>query len=297
MKKTQAELSHKFGGQFVECVYQGGDFQNVQYLRVPPEHTDHSLFIRYEGPGWESDRVGYRFYLDWRNAIDIYGKKIPEMVLQNVGQDGFESYHEMFEWGMDILKVGESLGIGSIGMWYNGKAERVSITDSVTCKIVSNGPVQSEIRTRYYGWKVDSNKMDLVSNFAINAGSRMTKHTVQIQGETENLCTDLVKHENTQLLQFKNQNSEWEYLALYGKQSLAGDNLGMVILYRNKDFVEITEDEFSHVVVLKPAEGMLTYYFGAAWEQEPDGIQSREAFEDYLDQTVVGLNAPLIVEL
>ncbi len=50
-KRTQAELSHKFGGKFVNRKYEGGAFQNVQSLRVPPEHTDHSFYIRYEGPG------------------------------------------------------------------------------------------------------------------------------------------------------------------------------------------------------------------------------------------------------
>jgi hypothetical protein len=296
-KRTQAELSHKFGGEFVNRVYQGGDFQNVQYLRVPPEHTDHSWFIRYEGPGWESDKVGYRFYLDWRNAIDIFGKKVPDMVLQNVGLDGFDSYHEMSDWGMDIFKVGESFGIGSIGMWQDGKAERVSVTDSVICEIVSNGPVQSQIRTRYYGWKVGPHKSDLISDLSIAAGSRMTKHTLQIQGNVDNLCTGLVKHEDTQLFRSRDPDSEWAYLALYGKQSLAGDNLGIAVLYRNQDLIEITEDEYNHVVVLKPKDGMLTYYFGAAWEQEPNGIQSREAFETCLDQTIAGLNAPLIIKL
>lgn len=64
-KRTQAELAHKTGGKFVDRKYEGGTFQNVQYLHVPPEHTDHSFYIRYEGPGWESDKVGYRFYLDF----------------------------------------------------------------------------------------------------------------------------------------------------------------------------------------------------------------------------------------
>ena len=86
-------------------------------LRVPPEHTDHSWFIRYEGPGWESDLVGYRFYLDWRNATDIFGKKDHRYgACKDVGQDGFDSYHEPADWGMDVLKVGESLGIGALGL-------------------------------------------------------------------------------------------------------------------------------------------------------------------------------------
>lgn len=106
-RRTQAELSQKFGGKWESRKYLEGEFRNVDFVRVPDEHTDHSFFFRYEGPGWESYKVGYRFYLDWRNAIDIFGKKTPEMVLQNVGQDGFDSYHETAEWGMDILKVGE----------------------------------------------------------------------------------------------------------------------------------------------------------------------------------------------
>src|SRR5699024_10733179 len=77
-KRTQAELSIKKGGKFENREYIGGKFENVDSLRVPDEHTDHSWFIRYEGPGWESDKVGYRFYLDWRNATDVFGKTTEE---------------------------------------------------------------------------------------------------------------------------------------------------------------------------------------------------------------------------
>ena len=84
-KRTQAEISHKVNGNWKEREYIGGEFQNVDKLPVPPEHTDHSWFIRYEGPGWESDKVGYRLYLDWRNATDIFGKKTDDLVLQGVG--------------------------------------------------------------------------------------------------------------------------------------------------------------------------------------------------------------------
>ena len=295
LKRTQAELSIKVGGKFVDRKYEGGKFQNVQFLRVPPEHTDHSEFIRYEGPGWESDKVGYRFYLDWRNASDIYGKKAPDMVLQNVGLDGFDSYHEMSDWGMDILKVGESLGIGSIAMWNDGKANRVAITDSVTSEIVLNGNLESLIRTKYFGWKVGAGIFNLNSELSIFAGSRMTKHDLQIEGNPENLCTGIVKHPDAQLIQSEGSEN-WSYLANYGKQSLAEDQLGMAILFRQKDLIEITEDEYSHVVVLKPDDGKLTYYFLAAWEKELDGIITKEKFVNYLNLTIQKLNNPIKIE-
>ena len=295
-KRTQAELSHKVGGKFVNRKYEGGTFQNVQSLRVPPEHTDHSFYIRYEGPGWESDKVGYRFYLDWRNATDIFGKKTPNMVLQDVGQDGFDSYHEMLDWGMDVLKVGESLGIGSLAMWQEDKANRVAQTDSVACAIMANGAVQSQIQTQYFGWKIGNSSYNLISNLSIAAGSRLTKHVVNISGNPENLCTGIVKLDSTKLLISPETSAGWFYLATYGKQSLANDKLGMAVLFRKNDLMKITEDQHSHVVVLKPANGQLTYYFLGAWEQEPNGIKTAEAFEAYLNQTVAELNAPLVIE-
>ncbi len=294
-KRTQAELSVKVGGKFVNRKYEGGAFQNVQFLRVPPEHTDHSFYIRYEGPGWESDKVGYRFYLDWRNASDIYGKKTSAMALQNVGQDGFDSYHEMSDWGMDILKVGESLGIGSIGIWHDNKANRVSQTDSVTCEIVLNGSVESLIQTKYFGWKVGDSIYNLTSDLSILAGSRLTKHDLQIEPDPENLCSGIVKLPEAEIIKSSDERANWSYLATYGKQSLVPDFLGMAILFNKKDLLQMTEDEFSHVIILKPASGRLTYYFLGAWEQEPYGIKSKEVFIDYLNKTVQKLDHPISV--
>jgi len=292
-KRTQAEISHKVGGIFENRKYIGGKFKNVSYLKLPPEHTDHSLYIRYEGPGWESDKVGYRFYLDWRNATDIFGKKVPDMVLQNVGQDGFDSYHEPADWGMDILKVGESLGIGSIAMWEDGKANRVAETSSVDCKIVANGPVYSQIRTKYLGWKVGAGQYDLISDLSITAGSRMTKHQLEISGGAQNLCSGLAKHPDTEYFQSDMDKGGWAFIALWGKQSLAGDNLGTAVLFNTKQLSEINEDQLNHVVVLKPDQNKVTYYFTAAWEQEPGGITTKDGFQEYLDHCVEELNNPV----
>ncbi len=299
-KRTQAELSVKTGGAFVNRKYQGGTFQNVTYLRVPAEHTDHSFYIRYEGPGWESDKVGYRFYLDWRNAVDIFGKKVPDMVLQKVGLDGFESYHQMSDWGADIFKVGESLGLGSIASWHQGKANRVAQTDSVTCAIVANGPIYSQIRTIYYGWQVGSQKVNLTADLSIWAGSRLTKTDLSIDGELDNICTGLAKHANTTFFsQEPAQTDEWGYIALWGKQSLASDEdeLGIAVLYPKAQMLQLTEDDLNHVIVLKPENGKVSYYFLAAWIQEPNGIKTSQDFVDYLNVTVQQINQPVTVKL
>lgn len=296
-KRTQAELSYKVGGHWEGREYQDGAFENTSYLRVPPEHTDHSWFIRYEGPGWESDKVGYRFYLDWRNATDIFGKKTTEMVLQDVGQDGFDSYHEPADWGMDILKVGEALGIGAVGFWTGEKVLRVESTDSIICSIPVNGPVQSMVRTQYFGWNTGEQTTDLTSELSIHAGSRLTLHELKMSAPLPNLCTGIVKHEGVTLLKDDGQ-AAWGYLATWGPQSLAGDQLGMAVLYRNSQSAQQTEDQHNYVVVLRPDSGnSLSYYFLAAWEQEPGGITNLEAFRGYLDHTIKELSAPIEVTL
>lgn len=294
-KRTQAEIAHKVGGHWEDRKYIGGEFKNVDGLAVPPEHTDHSHFIRYEGPGWESDLVGYRFYLDWRNATDIFGKKTTEMVLQDVGLDGFDSYHEPADWGMDVLKVGLSLGIGAPGFWQGDSALRVETTDSINCQVAENGAVESMIRTIYYGWQAGGKSTNLTSSLSIQAGSRLTRHDLALSTALPNLCTGIVKHENAELLQ--GEKGDWAYLATWGQQSLADDHLGMAILYRKADDVNTTADEHSHVVVFNTERTALTYYFLAAWEQEPSGFQTKEEFISYLDQQLAELNAPAAVTL
>ena len=109
--KTYAEISISQGGEWIDGprghkeYNAGSSFKNIDSLHVPKEHTDHTWFIRYEGPGWENNQIGYRLYLDWRNAIDIFGKKVDSLVLPYVGQDGFDSYHDPADWGQDILKA------------------------------------------------------------------------------------------------------------------------------------------------------------------------------------------------
>jgi unsaturated rhamnogalacturonyl hydrolase len=300
--RVQAELSHKFGGQWEGRVYQGGEFRNVETLTPPPEHTDHSFFIRYEGPGWESDKVGYRFYLDWRNGFDIFGKLTPELVLQEVGQDGFDSYHEMADWGMDILKVGSALGIGGFGYWdRQGKAiERVSEVEGWTAAVSGQGPVWAQVRTEYRDWKVAGKTVDLVSRLRIGAGSRITWVDLELPADFGAMATGLVKHPRGERLESPSDVPMvmWTYLATWGPQTLNGDDLlGMAILVRKNQLDAFREDAHNHVAVFKNNRRHLHYGFLAAWEREPDGIRSREEFVTYLERTVERLNRPARVEL
>ena len=201
--KTYAEISIKDGGRWIERKYEGGVFKNVNTLKVPEAHTDHSYYIRYEGPGWESNKVGYRLYLDWRNGIDIFGKQTDEIILPDVGQDGFDSYHEVSDWGVDVLKVGKGLGIGSIGRLINNKMNHFNEVDS-TLVSIENSKLFSSVEVNYYGWKTNKEITNLQSLLTIAPDQRYTKHTIHTSEPLKGICTGIVKHNNLPLLKKTN---------------------------------------------------------------------------------------------
>ncbi|HOI28327.1 MAG TPA: DUF4861 domain-containing protein [Melioribacteraceae bacterium] len=296
--ETYAELAPKKGNIYQDGKFRGTQFEPVKNYKVPSIHKDHDALFKYEGPGWESEIVGYRFYLDWRNATDIFGKKMKKLVLKEVGIHDTvandDSYHKMQDWGMDIFKVGSTLGIGSIGMWNDGKVNMVSKTDSVIWKLIKNGPLKSEFTTSYYGWLVGSKKYDLNSRISISARSRMTRCDLTID-DAENIVTGLAKYEGTNFIK-SDLKGNWQYIALYGKQTLADDDLGIALFYNKKNLSEITEDNISHIIKLVPKSSKVTYYFCAAWVQEPGGIKNEKEFVNYLNNTALMLSNPLTIE-
>ncbi|WP_296686646.1 DUF4861 family protein [Flavobacterium sp.] len=282
-QKTYAEVSVKEGGKWEGRKYIGGTFKNVQKLKLASEHTDHSFDIRYEGPGWESNKIGYRLYLDWRNAIDIFGKKTESIILPKVGQDGFDSYHEMQDWGSDILKAGKGIGIGSIDRYLNKERLHFYEVDS-TIATIENTPKNSAVKVQYYGWKTASDKINFTSELTIKPNQRYTQHRIHPSKEIEGICTGIVKQKNTEVLKKVSHNKKWAYLATYGNQSLVPDQLGMAIFYQTESVKDLVDAEFDYLLLFKPTTQAVDFYFLGAWEQEPNGIQSKEEFVNYLDE-------------
>ena len=286
--KTYAELSIAEGGTWIDGArghkeYEGGtSFKNVNSLEVPKEHTDHSWYIRYEGPGWENSQVGYRLYLDWRNAIDMYGKKVDTLVLPYVGQDGFDSYHESSPWGQDILKAGKSLGIGGYGRLMNDTVAHFRTVKNTTAT-VENSDDASTVTIAYKEWKTGNESIDLDSKLTIYPHDRFTKVALTPSKEITGICTGIVKLHDLPLL--KKEGQKWGYIATYGAQTLVSDTdtLGMAIFYKLEEVAEQKDGVDDHLVVFKPTTKTVTYYFLGAWEQELNGITTEADFITDLD--------------
>lgn len=287
-KRTYAELAHKIGGAFEGNKYLGGySWVKPNYMKLPGTFRDHAYYIKYEGPGWESDRVAFRFYLDQRNAIDVFAKKTPGIVLPFVGVDGYQTYHNMADWGMDNMKVGKALGIGTIAAWDGKKAVRVEKRDSVESYIPADGKLRSQVKTIYYGWEVGDAKCNLHSQISIDAGSRASRMELWADRDMP-LCTGIIKSPKAEF--FQGESGRWAYIATFGQQSLNNDMMGLAVFYRKIHLKEVAEDELNHVVVFQPNEGYVEYYFMPTWELDWEPVVTRADFQACIDEVLTRLN-------
>jgi len=297
-KRTYAELSHKINRPLYNSKQDSlFSWAKPNYLTLPGDFRDHSYYIKYEGPGWENDKVAFRFYLDNRNAIDVFGKKTSDIILPAVGIDDYEKYHHMADWGMDNLKVGKALGIGSIAVWDGEKAVRVEKKDSMVCFIPADGKVRSQVKTIYYGWDANGTKCNLTSLISIDAGSRASHMELLVDKNIDNIATGIIKSKKAELIVSNDKDSKWSYIATFGQQSLNDDMQGLVVFAPTAQIKDITEDKLNHVMILSPQDGYIEYYFMPTWELDKEPVKTKEDLMRCINEVLDRLNNPLIINV
>ena len=269
----------------------GGSYKHLPSIVVPPGHKIHDPLFPMEGAGWESDRVGYRVYLDERNAADIFGKKLPAPVLGKIGQGG-PDYHLEAAWGMDVWKVGQSLGAGGLGVLRGKMAEQIGPMKKMTATVVADGPVVAELQVDCDGWLYNGKPQLLTENFSISAGSRLSMNAASASPGVP-LVAGFGKYPNTTYLQARK--GAWGYIATWGRQSEDGkDNVGVALFYKLDD-VERTGDDGRSTYVLFKNPVRAPYVFVAGWARETGGLPTRAAFENYVERTALNLANPVSV--
>jgi hypothetical protein len=248
-----------------------------------------SKVFQMEGPAWENDLVAFRNYYDARNGIDIFGKATTDMVLDSVGIRG-QNYHELDDWGMDILKVGNSLGAGAIGMRVGDEVTRVGQCEKGTYEFVTEGPVRAVFKLKYFGVPVGDRTYDIVHRISIYAGDLFYRSQVSVDGlqGDEQLVTGIVNMEQKE--SFSMEKDGFQIIASHGNQAYLGEALGMAVLVPEKNFIGtwMAPDEGegvveTHMVAIELIPGQSAdYYFFSGWEYQDEGFKTLEYFKQQL---------------
>jgi unsaturated chondroitin disaccharide hydrolase len=282
--------------------------------------------------GWESEAYAWRIYFDARNAIDLYGKRRPGLYLELFGSPEYD-YHEESPAGRDVYKIGEALGIGSVGALVEGQVLKVSDVAERGWRIVSDGPVRSIVELTYKGWKVGGRAVDLKSRITQWAGERGFEHRVTLKNaEGLTIVTGLPRRawlDEPYLAPYAGFPMAWQ--ATWGRQvlrtgatateSLPEQNLGLAVFAYGEASRQVGTNTPNLLIQPEMKDGAARWYVLAAWDQEgsermrvaataageryrngsivlpADAVTTREGFEALVKRTGEELAHPAAVRL
>ncbi|MBN2520107.1 MAG: DUF4861 family protein [Bacteroidales bacterium] len=285
-------------GRFID---NGKEVEDILFAKrlsnVPPDQT--YKYFQFEGPGWENDKVGFRNYFDARNGMDIFGKTTTKMVMDSiVGLVGY--YHEIDWWGMDILKVGNSLGAGSLAIQYRDSLYRVTTDKNATFQLISEGPLRSVFKLTFDSLSIEENTIEVEHYITIYAGKYGYESSVKVKGlDNYYLVTGIVNMHSDSLYHEETDNYICAYT--FDKQAYNNEFLGMALIAERPDFVTFFESSETsnqitetYCVKLKNSSNKFNFEFYAGWEISDTVFAKIEGFSDYMKSELLKKNNPVI---
>jgi hypothetical protein len=263
-------------------------------LRMKTSDTKYTAPVyQMEGPAWENDLIAFRNYYDARNGIDIFGKRTSDLVMDSVGLNG-RDYHTLADWGMDILKVGNSLGAGAIAIGIGDSLYRIGPCEAGTYRLITEGPVRAVLELYYRNVPAGNRMYSVTHQISLYTGDRFYRSKVWIsdlQGDEE-LVAGIVNLHDVPVDTLSEGNMKIIYSL--GNQGISGEVLGMGLIVPISQFKGIREAPATgpgivstHLASLAldkdvPAE----YCFLAAWEMQDPQVKEKGFFIGLLKEAV-----------
>ena len=290
-----------------ENLARGGDDNNPY-----PYQTD--------GPSWENDKMGFRHYFDGRNCRDVFGKRIPDLVLDTVGirPDGTpgDTYHVLRPWGRDIMSAANSFGLGGIAVQLPDTLLRMGVTieetvdnvDSTRYSLVCKGPVRSIFKLDFYGWQMGNTKVDVHETMTIWAGKYGYENEITTSPLPDNavLVTGIVGNFNDMPQRLETYDRKVVSMSTHDRQTYNKEwYMGMSLIMPVSNYSDVfnAPDKGSDIlktwyVKLKPnEEGKYLFNAYAAWELADEQFTNRDYYMNMIDSYARNMVNPVVVEI
>ena len=246
----------------------------------------------HHGPAFENEKITYRVYFDQRMSIDVYGKKHNQLELQKTNWYSDSTQREN-GFGKDILWVGKTASIGAVRGWDGKKSTLIKPVESRTAKVVAAGPVRTIVEMNSNNWENNGKTTDLISRFTLYSGHREFIHEVFCSEKYVQLCTGLMKKENSTYYHNNQTEGLWGY-NLAEATDLVADTFGVGIVVPENYIVKTAEDELNNLFILNTNDfAHLKWYGVAVWEKEKNGFTTSQEFFAWLDVLKAKINSPV----
>jgi hypothetical protein len=218
--------------------------------------------------GWESERCAYRMYY---GQIEAFGKRIDGLILGGLkGMKG--SYHQMQDWGMDVLHVGAASGLGGLSIWEGENRLPVIMPEGkgslrITRQVVARGPVRSLVRVDFSGLKGKRGEYRVRMEMSAYAGNRYSQVDVTIwspDGKEVVYSPGLEKLARDEWYMLSGSG----VLASWGNGYEGAGEIGLGIIYRPEEYAGYTEGELDRYVKLQSPSGeKRTHWIYGDWRK------------------------------
>ncbi len=258
-------------------------------------------FYQMEGPGIENDKVAFRSFFDYRNGKDIYGKIVDTPVLSKVGVGA--TWHELQPWGMDILKVGNSLGAGALAVLDKQQIFRLGDADTTTFSALYEGALQAAFALTFKNWDVAGSKENGSERLSITKGNYYYKNTIQVPLKSGQQLIAGIANFMEEKAVYQKHNAKFSSISTYGKQAEGTlTNLGLAILFPANDYIENKTAAVSSVIpntsyVALRGSNIKTIYFFACWEKTDSRFKDQQGFSSYLNTMAQLLANPIQIKI
>ena len=297
-----------------------GSYKEVDNYRALPCNDGFEIIAQAESVSWENDKIAFRNYFDCRNVKDLFGKLKPDLIIDKIGTPELPSYHELADWGMDVLHCGSSLGSGGLALLKNDSLYRLGSTEVYEYKKIVEGPVRSIFELRYSGWDVNGEKLKAVERITIYPGKYWYESDVTVDGcfEGDQIVTGIVTSKLTRE-PFELKAGNFQCIGTHDIQSLNNDELGMAAIVplmeagkiaRTTDidfyklgYKTVDEKAFSNIISQtyyigqKCQSGVSAkHYFFSVWGLDKDQWKTEEGFRKYITEESEKLSAPIVLK-
>lgn len=227
------------------------------------------------GAMWESEYVGFRVYMDHRQSIDLYGKKLPQLELDST------NFYSNAQWmargyGEDILFAGQSVAAGSFRGWENGRPTYIEQVAARGQRIVLPGPDMVVVEVWDRDWQYQGRTLQMTQRYTMLRGHRDVQIDIFLEGVTDDdiFCTGVQK------LELDNQGLMDEQRGLVGSWGRNVpdkahpeliEGLGIGVTVPREYLVRLQEDSLNYLCLIHPVDGHIRYHLAVAADMQLDG--------------------------
>ena len=269
-------------------------YETKTYGRFVPERKDDYA--------WENDRVAFRIYGPAliksdgpSNGIDVWCKRTDKMIVDlryEKELSGKGTYHTDWGDGLDMYKVGRTLGAGAMAPFTNDSLWLAS--NFATQETLDNGPIRTTFRLIYSPFDVNGTSVSETRTISLDAGSQLNKIVEQYNNVTASMpvAAGIVKREKGDSIAI-DLNKKY---AIYFEPKSKKDGVIYLAIVSSKAWENIkpTQNHLLAITKYLP-DSRLEYYTGYGWSKW--GFPTPTSWVEYIKRYTQKLQNPLIVTI